>query len=87
MTFEQFQASKARETREDYAEKIGMYAEDIAAAHVLTYFDGTAYIEDNEGKGYYLILGRSDWLDPDLTKLERLLFDWCASEGYFEVTQ
>ena len=87
MTFEQFQASKARETREAYTAKMGFDAEFVTAKNVLTYFDGSAYIEDDEGKGYFLILGRSDWLDPDLTKLERLLFDWCASEGYFEVTQ
>jgi hypothetical protein len=87
MTFEQFQATKQRETREAYAEKIGIYAEAFAASHVLTYFDGSAYIEDDDGKGYYLILGRSDWISKDLPALERLLFDWCVSEGYFEVTQ
>jgi hypothetical protein len=87
MTFEQFQASKTREASADYAEKIGMHAEYIGASHVLTYFDGTAYIEDDEGEGYYLILGRSDWISKDLPALEKRLFDWCVSEGYFEVTQ
>lgn len=84
MTFEQFQASRRRETREIYAARIGVEPEFISAAHVLTYNSGSVYIEDNEGMGYFLLLGRDEFLLPDLGTLERLLYDWCDREGFFE---
>jgi hypothetical protein len=46
MTFEQFQATKATESREAYAAKIGVDPEFITAATVLTYFDASAFDAD-----------------------------------------
>ena len=55
----------------------------------LTYF----YIEEVQphwpdaakarGK-WHLLIARDEWITDDLETLERKLYDWAASEGYFE---
>lgn len=83
MTFEQFQATKTRKTVAEFCNESCYTPDHFAVGHVLVYEHGL-HIEDNEGKGYYLILDRDDYMTPDLESLERLLFDWAGSGGYFE---
>ena len=33
---------------------------------------------------WHLLIGRNEWITDDLEMLERQLYDWAASEGYFE---
>jgi hypothetical protein len=33
---------------------------------------------------WHLLLDRDDWITDDLETLERKLYDWAVSEGYFE---
>ena len=33
---------------------------------------------------WYLLIARDEWITDDLETLERKLYDWAASEGYFE---
>jgi hypothetical protein len=91
MTFEQFQASRR------YSEDIGTAISDARwegepSAKGYLYLDGL-YIEEVQphwpeaakarGK-WYLLIDRDDWITDDLEALERKLYDWAASEGYFE---
>lgn len=84
MTFEQFQATKERVDRATFCERINVEEEFITAAHVLAYYDGFTWIEDNEGKGYFLLIERSEYISDNLEELERKLYDWACDEGYFE---
>jgi hypothetical protein len=36
-----------------------------------------------QGK-WHLLLDRDEWITDDLETLERKLYDWAASEGYFQ---
>lgn len=83
MTFEEFKATKVRKTREAFAADIGLHADGFTSKHVLTYFDGSVHIEDDEGKGFYLCLECDEWFDADLETLERRLFEWCDDYGFF----
>jgi hypothetical protein len=33
---------------------------------------------------WHLLIARDEWITDDLETLERKLYDWAASEGYFE---
>jgi hypothetical protein len=91
MTFEQFQASRR------YSEDIGTAIADARLegeppAKGYLYLD-VLYIEEMQphwsdaakarGK-WYLLIARDEWITDDLETLERKLYDWAASEGYFE---
>jgi hypothetical protein len=91
MTFEQFQASRRR------SEDIGTAISDVhweggPPAKGYLYLD-VLYIEEvqphwpeaakTQGK-WCLHIARDDWITDDLEELERKLYAWAASEGYFE---
>jgi hypothetical protein len=91
LTFEQFQAAR------HYSEDIGAAIADARwdgepPARGYLYL-GELYIEEVQphwpdaakarGK-WHLLLDRDEWITDDLETLERKLYDWAASEGYFE---
>jgi hypothetical protein len=91
LTFEQFQATRR------YSEDIGAAIADARwegepPAKGYLYLD-LLYIEEVQphwpdaakarGK-WHLLIGRDEWITDDLETLERKLYDWAASEGYFE---
>lgn len=91
MTFEQFQATRR------YSENIGAAISDARwegepPAKGYLYLD-VLYIEEVQphwpdaakarGK-WHLLIARDEWITDDLETLERKLYDWAASEGYFE---
>jgi hypothetical protein len=91
MTFEQFQAARR------YCEDLGAAISDARwegepAAKGYLYLDAL-YIEEvmphwpeaakAEGK-WCLIIGRNERITDDLEALERNLYDWAVSEGYFD---
>ena len=93
MTFEQFQAT--RTWSEDLAAVLSSdnwandYGEVTPKGNL---YLGCLYIEggqdwwpqDTKDRGdWYLLLGRDEWISNDLTALERRLYDWAVSEGYF----
>jgi hypothetical protein len=77
LTFEQFQASKTHV--DDIKEAVGFDDElPVRGGYV---YDLGCYIEDH-ADGYYLIIERSDYVDADLAKLERILYDdWYVHEA------
>lgn len=80
LTFEQFQASKKHV--DDIREAVGFDDElGVRGGHI--YALG-CYIEDH-ADGHYLLIERSDWLDADLAKLERILYEsWYLPEATAE---
>jgi hypothetical protein len=87
LTFEEFQ--QTRRWSDSIADAMGW---DIGTPKGNVYLDGL-YIEhvephwpeDAKREGeWYLILGRDEWISNDLTALERRLYEWAGSEGYFE---
>jgi hypothetical protein len=90
MTFEQFQATK------QWSDDLGSVIRD-ECFDALTPATGNVYLgclyiervgphwpEDAKAEGeWYLRLNNADWITNDLTALERKLYDWAVSEGYF----
>ena len=91
MTFEEFQATR------HYSEDIGAAIADARWEHEppakgYLYLD-VLYIEEVQphwpdaakarGK-WHLLIARDEWITDDLETLERKLYDWAASEGYYE---
>ena len=74
LTFKEFQATKVAQTwsPEDCVND-GL---DDESAEVLVYEDG-CYIECRPGNVYQLQIGNQGWFDPNLEKLERILYDTC----------
>jgi hypothetical protein len=92
MTFEQFQAT--RQWCEDLPAAVSSdnWGDDPQGTPKGNLYLGCLYIEhvqdwwpqDAKDRGdWYLLLGRDEWITNDLTALERRLYDWAASEGYF----
>jgi hypothetical protein len=89
MTLEQFQATRRHSDR--LAEEINDEALGGAATGFI--YLGCLFIEDvndswhekarAQGK-FHLLIGRDEWLSNDLAELERLLFEFADSEGYFD---
>ena len=94
MTFEEFQAT--RRWCEDLATAVSSdnwaqeYGEECTPQGNL--YLGCLYIEriadwwpeSTKARGeWYLLLDRDEYVTNDLTALERRLYDWAASEGYF----
>jgi hypothetical protein len=82
MTFEQFQAS-GRDVPDLGAEIVGMDLEGKPGRVYL--YEGGPYIE-RSATGWYLCLGRDEYevTDEDRPTVERLLYDWCKAERFFE---
>lgn len=84
MTFEEFQASKQREPLAVFEARAGIDMGDPNGGHILSYGPGNMlYISDYTEValgGYDLLIGRDEWLDPDLEKLERILYQWALDE-------
>jgi hypothetical protein len=87
MTFEEFKATAKRELAADFAKRCGMGLDELGletATHVRTYGpDNRHYISEETGQHagkFWLVLNNADWLDSDLAKLERLLYDWAKDE-------
>ena len=72
LTFKEFQATKVAQTWG--AEDCRNEGLDGESAEVLIYEDG-CYIECRPHNMYQLQIGSSDWFDPNLEKLERILYD------------
>ncbi len=91
MIFEQFQvpAATPRTLVQQLPMRAGRANPLLRAICTLTYL----YIEEMQphwsdaakarGK-WYLLIARDEWITDDLETLERKLYDWAASEGYFE---
>ncbi|MFN9114350.1 MAG: hypothetical protein ACK5XN_30170 [Bacteroidota bacterium] len=84
MTFEEFQATKKREPLADFESRTNTDLHDPHGGHVLSYGPGNMlyiidYTEVPFGN-YYLLIERSEWIDADLSKLERILYDWAVGE-------
>ena len=71
LTFPEFQASR-RESA-NVAEELGFYYVDEPVLPGFIYAEG-GYIEKRPGDQFFCLIGRSDWLDKDLAKLERILW-------------
>jgi len=70
MTFEQFQATRR-------------HSEDIGAAIADARWEGEPPAKGHGGNG--ISSSRvTEWITDDLETLERKLYDWAASEGYFK---
>ena len=83
MTFEQFQATRNVTDATTLANALGVEREFIGSDYAHTY-DGTLYIEILPHGQYGLLLGRDYFESADLGQLERRLYDWAESEGFFE---
>jgi hypothetical protein len=91
MTFEQFQATK--QWSDDLSVQIPDLRQDTGPQPKGNVYLGCLYIEyvashwPTEAKAqgeWYLILSNQEWITDDLTALERKLYDWAVSEGYFD---
>ncbi len=92
MTFEQFQATKtncddlgekipdARWDDEPVPAKANIYLDCLYISSVMPHWPEAARKEGN----WHLLLGRCEWISDDLESLERRLYDWAVSEGYFD---
>jgi hypothetical protein len=92
MTFEQFQATRTWSEdlkavssdpdnwADDVTPKGNLYLGSLYIQHVEPFWPADARAEGE----WYLLLGRDEWITNDLTALERRLYDWAKSEGYFE---
>lgn len=83
LTFEEFQASKRHV--DDIAAAVGFCDDQgVRGGHI---YELGCYIEDH-AEGHFLLLERSDWIDRDLTKLERILYaQWYVPEARAEERQ
>jgi hypothetical protein len=80
MTFEAFQA-----TKRECADLGAALADDGLKGQSGLLYDQFCYIEnmpvgDDPRAVYYLLIERSDWIDSDLTALERRLYEWARAE-------
>jgi hypothetical protein len=90
VTFEQFQAT--RTWSDDLSVQIPDVRVDTEPQAKGNVYLGCLYIEriqpdwpdctKAEGN-WYLLLNNAEWITYDLTLLERKLYDWAVSEGYF----
>lgn len=74
LTFKEFQATRVAQTWGP--EDCVINGLDDESAEVLVYEDG-CYIECRPGNVYQLQINSSGWFDPNLEKLERILYDTC----------
>ena len=90
MTFEQFQATRCH--TDTLADDVNDDALGSTATG-FTYLDNLLYIEEvneawhataREMGRYYLLIERDDWIDNDLEKLERILYDYAVRYGLIE---
>lgn len=91
MTFEAFQATRKRETLAEFEARTQTDLGDPNGGHVLSYGPGhhlfiSDYTEVALG-GYDLLIGREEWLEHDLGKLERILYEWAVDERILEVDE
>ena len=47
-----------------------------------TYIESNLHIKHMNDGRYDLLIGRDEWIDEDLSKLESILFNWMAEEGF-----
>ena len=91
MTFEEFQASRIREPKEAFEIRANIDLYDEHGGHVLSYGPGhMLFIQDYTEVpfgNYFLLIERSDWIDADLPKLERILYQWAVDERILEVEE
>jgi hypothetical protein len=89
MTFEQFQATRtwcedlsgiADWWDEGEKPKGNLYIGCLLIEHVEPDWPQEAR---DEGE-WHLLLNNCEWITNDLTALERRLYDWAVSEGYFD---
>lgn len=82
MTFEQFQASKTH--CDDLAKAVdGAYFEDYATPATGYVYEGGLFIEAFDGE-WVLTIGNVSGRSSNLEGMERDLYDFAVSEGYFE---
>jgi hypothetical protein len=93
MTFEQFQATRAKCDDLSKAIDDGMWDDCPIPATGFVYHDSTLFIEDvqdwwpqeTKARGRYdLTLYNRQETSDDLAALERLLYDFAADEGYLD---
>jgi hypothetical protein len=91
MTFEQFQATRrwsddlARDIESENWETEGtpkgnLYLDCLYIDHVEPWWPDNARALGE----WHLLIGRDDWIDDDLTTLERKLYEFARAEGYLE---
>ncbi len=80
MTFEEFQATG---TLKDALPCWADYFDTIEESPQAMVYHGDLYIEKHP-QGWYLLLERSDWITTDLADLERKLYEFGISGGFFE---
>lgn len=79
LTFTEFQATKT------YCPDLGIEFQDSALMGVSGFvYAGFCYVEVRPEGGFYLIVGRDEWVSNDLATLERHVYDehyiWEAGE-------
>lgn len=87
MTFEEFQAT--RTACADLGKALDDARWDGETPGTGFTYAGTLYIENfspaaDGAPRYWLTLHRDEYIDRDITVLERRLYDWACDEGYFD---
>jgi hypothetical protein len=82
MTFAEFQATQKKVPARTFADAVGLDVEQLGSDPVLAYgTDHSLWIGDRDSDGnYYLMIGRSEWLQPVLEELERELYQFAIDE-------
>lgn len=79
MTLDQFRATKR--WTEDLGNEPRISDESFIGEPGWVYHEGELFIESRDGKPY-LMVDRSDYTG-ELSELERILYGWAMSEGFF----
>ena len=65
--------------------RCGVFSASSAIVYRVFWLGETHWPEAAKARGkWHLLIGRDEWITDDLETLERKLYDWAASEGYFE---
>lgn len=82
MTLAEFRATRKKVAAATFASQVGLDADQLGSDPVLAYgTDHSLWIGDKDADGnYYLMIGRSEWLQPDLAELERELYQFAVDE-------
>ena len=85
MTFEEFAGNRTLMSVEDFCNAIGETVEAFEGASGILAYPHHHYIEVREDGTRTLIIGRSEWSEPDYTleQLERILYDETHQDGEY----